>query len=217
MWRGWLNARIEALGGMWSFMTLTAHPSAHAHGWTLHNLRDAWKPVYDAIRWRYQRFKPIEYVRVFEKHKSGEYHIHVLWRLPQHPPYNDREWLKATAAAHGLGWRVDWQGIDVGGETTAIARYITKYMSKDAQGLMDMPKGLRRIQTSQGIGALKPPPSDEEWFVRSGIYPHDLRLWETVRDVSTGYTIEGDYFDEFNYYPEHVDHSVALDALDDEE
>lgn len=196
-------------------MTLTAHPAAHEHGWTLANLRDAWKPVYDAIRYRYSEHKPIEYVRVFEHHKSGEYHIHVLWRLPQMPPYNDREWLKDVATSHGLGWRVDWQGIVHGGETTKIASYITKYMSKDAQGMMDMPKGLRRIQTSAGIGALKPPKSDEEWFVRSGIYPPDLVRFETVKDVSTGYVIDEAYFKEFAYYPEHVDHARALDVLEE--
>lgn len=159
----------------------------------------------------------MEYVRVFEKHKTGEFHIHLLLRAVVLDEKKDIRWLKDTATKHGLGYKVDWQNIEHGGETTKIASYITKYMSKDAQGMMDMPKGLRRIQTSTGIGALKPPKSDEEWFVRSGIYPRDLMQFDEVRDVSTGYVIEEVYFKEFAYYPEHVDISRALDALEGED
>jgi hypothetical protein len=214
MWRGYLNARIAELGGKWSFMTLTAHPAAHGYGWTLANLRDAWKPIYDAIRYRWRHQKPLEYIRVFEQHKSGNYHVHVLWRIELHPPYEPIRWLAETATHHGLGWRVDWQPIDTGGETNAIARYITKYMSKDAQGMMTMPRGTRRIQTSQGIGAMKPPKNEEEWWLKTGIYPADLDRYEQIKDVSTEYIVTADYFKEFAYYPEHRDNARAMDVLE---
>jgi len=49
-WRKHLDTRIEALGGKWSFMTLTAHAKAHEYGWTLANLRDAYED--DPTVWR---------------------------------------------------------------------------------------------------------------------------------------------------------------------
>lgn len=202
MWRGYLNNRIAKIGGDWSFMTLTAHPSAHKHGWTLANLRDAWKPVYDAIRYLRREQKPIEYIRLFEQHKTGEYHIHCLWRLWLPTPFRHMDWLSDTAAKNGLGWRVDWRQIERGTEAQKVAMYITKYMTKDAQGMMNMPKGLRRIQTSQGIGAMKPVGSADEWRLRSGIYSEDVRDHDKVIDVSTGELITEQYFKWNWIYPQ---------------
>jgi hypothetical protein len=202
MWRGYLNKRIEELGGEWSFMTLTAHPSAHTHGWTLANLRDAWKPVYDAIRYLRREQKPIEYIRLFEKHKSEEFHIHALWRLWLPSPFRHERWLKDIATKHGLGYKVDWQPIERGVEAQKIAMYITKYMSKDHQGLMTMPKGLRRIQTSQGIGAMKPEGSEYNWRIKSGIYEQDIIEHNHVVDVSTGELITRSYFKFHDIYPD---------------
>jgi hypothetical protein len=202
MWRGYLNSRINELGGQWSFMTLTGHPAAHKNGWTLANLRDAWKPVYDKIRNSFAAQKPIEYIRMFEKHKSGEFHIHVLWRIDLNPFTEMNDWLKDAATSHGLGWRVDWRAIPQGTEAQKIAMYITKYMTKDAQGLGNMPRGLRRIQTSQGIGAMKPVGSDDVWRVKSGVYEEDVKHHDHVIDVSTGELITDKYF-RFNWiYPQ---------------
>lgn len=196
-------------------MTLTAHPAAHKNGWTLANLRDAWKPVYDAIRYLRREQKPIEYIRVFEKHKTGEFHIHVLWRLWLPTPFKHLDWLSDTAAKRGLGWRVDWQQIDTGHEASQIARYITKYMSKDAQGMMEMPRGLRRIQTSQGIGALKKPPSDEKWWFEPVVRVGDVLDHDKTIDVSTGEIIKLKYFDTYSYYPQHERIDDDLDIVVD--
>lgn len=211
MWRGYLNRRIADLGGSWSFMTLTAHPAAHANGWTLHNLRDAWKPVYDQIRYAFSTQKPLEYIRMFERHKSGEFHIHVLWRLNLDPFSDMNDWLKDAATSHGLGYKVDWKALPQGIEAQKIAMYITKYMSKDAQGMMDMPKGLRRIQTSQGIGAMKPEGSEHVWRVKSGIYLPDVLEHNNVVDVSTGELITEKYFKFHDIYP---DEYAAIDEIE---
>jgi len=213
MWRGYLNRRIAEIGGQWSFMTLTAHPAAHEHGWTLHNLRDAWKPVYDAIRYACRDQKPIEYIRLFEKHKTGEFHIHALWRVLL--PFGDdsERWLKGIATAHGLGYKVDWRQTPEGTEAQKVAMYITKYMSKDAQGLMTMPKGLRRIQTSQGIGAMKPEGSEYVWRIKSGVYEPDVIEHNVVVDVSTGEVITPDYFKFHLIYPEEYDEIDTIERM----
>lgn len=211
MWRGYLNSRIAELGGNWSFMTLTAHSAAHENGWTLANLRDAWKPIYDKIRNSFAAQKPIEYIRLFEKHKSGAFHIHVLWRLDLDPFTEMNDWIKSVVTANGLGWKCEWKAIERGTEAQKIAMYITKYMTKDAQGLGDMPKGLRRVQTSQGIGAMKPPPSEYQWRVKSGVYREDVVDHNKVVDVSTGEIISLQYFKFHDIYP---DEYAAIDEIE---
>lgn len=213
MWRGYLNKRIADLGGNWSFMTLTAHSAAHKHGWTLANLRDAWKPIYDKIRNSFSAQKPIEYIRLFEVHKSEEFHIHVLWRIDLEPFTEMNDWLKSVVTANGLGWKCEWKAIERGAEAQKIAMYITKYMTKDAQGMMKMPKGLRRIQTSQGIGAMKPEGSEHVWRLKSGVYEYDVLENNRVTDVSTGEVITEKYFKFHDVYPPEYDEQKYIDQL----
>jgi len=204
-WRKHLNERIGELAGEWSFMTLTAHSAAHAGGWTLHNLRDAYKPIYDSIRYNFASQKPIEYVRVFEKHKSGEFHIHMLWRINLSPFTEMNEWLKNLVTHNGLGWRCEWKAARQGTNTAGITRYITKYMTKSAQGGMEMPKGIRRIQTSQGIGALKEQSNKMGWRASLGVYKGELKYYEQIIDVNTGHIISESDFKGWSVYPKQLD------------
>lgn len=204
-WRKHLNERIGELGGQWSFMTLTAHAAAHAGGWTLHNLRDAYKPVYDGIRNAFSRQKPIEYVRVFEKHQSGEFHIHILWRIDLDPFTEMNDWLKALVTKHGLGWRCEWKAAQRGSSAAGITRYMTKYMTKLKQGGMEMPKGIRRIQTSQGIGALKQHKSPQGWRASTGVYKGELKYYDEVIDVNTGHIVTPRDFRGWSVYPPELD------------
>jgi len=210
LWRKHLVKRIDALGGKWSFMTLTAHQAAHAGGWTLHNLRDAYKPIYDAIRYNFGTQKPIEYARVFEKHKTGEFHIHILWRIDLSPFSEMNAWLKDLVTRNGLGWRCEWKAAYEDSSVHGIAHYVTKYMTKSAQGGMDMPKGMRRIQTSHGIGAMKPERSKEGWYAAAGVYRGELKYFDRVIDVQTGHIVTATDFRGWAVYP------PELDRTDDE-
>lgn len=204
-WRKHLDARIEALGGKWSFMTLTAHQEAHKGGWTLVNLRDAFKPVYDGIRNNFATQKPIDYVRVFEMHLSHEFHIHMLWRINLEPFTDMDKWLKELVTHHGLGWRCEWKAAYENSSTPAITRYVTKYLTKAGQGAIEMPKGIRRIQTSHGIGALKKEKSDDGWHLASGVYRGELKFYERVIDVSTGHLVTERDFRGWTVYPPELD------------
>lgn len=205
LWRKHLNERIGALGGAWSFMTLTAHSAAHDGGWTLLNLRDAYKPIYDSIRYNFGAQKPIDYVRIFEQHKSLEFHIHMLWRLNLDPFTEMNKWLKDLVTRNGLGWRCEWVAARDNENPSGITRYITKYMTKSAQGGMDMPKGIRRIQTSQGIGALKPEKAKENWHRSTGVYKAELKFYEQVIDVNTGHIVTASDFKGWSVYPKQLD------------
>jgi hypothetical protein len=86
--------------------------------------------------------KGIEYLAVVERHQNGFWHLHVLQRgdfIPQ------RE-LSARASSAGMG-SVVW--IErVGGDPHQVAKYLVKYVTKDAG---DLPKGTRRYATSRGF------------------------------------------------------------------
>lgn len=214
IWRSWIIKRIAELGGKWVFVTITAHEKAHKAGRSIENLRDGWNKLYHRLRRKYTPQKP-EYVRVFEKHQSGQFHIHAIIRID--PSEDNKEyktsptsrlpqltrWLKSNARECGLGYQCHAVKIPDNGSGTLVATYITKYMTKDAQNLGDMPKSLHRIQTSNGIGAVKPDAPKYGWRLRAGVYKPDVTEHDKVVDISSGEVIPEYYFKTFLYWPEH--------------
>lgn len=203
IWRTHIINRIEKLGGEWCFITLTAHEKAHKANKTLENLRDGWKTLYDRLRRYFAGSEKLEYVRVFEKHKTGRFHIHAIIRAKIPDDKAFKRWLKKNARECGMGYQADAKNITGDGSALLVASYICKYMTKDAQNLGDMPKGLRRIQASHGIGAAKPNTPKYDWRVRAGVYLQDVKEHDYVIDVGTGEVITDEYFKWFSYYPEH--------------
>lgn len=215
MWRSHIIKRIAALAGTWTFITVTAHESAHKAGKTLENLRDGWNKLYHRLRRKFADQKP-EYVRVFEKHKSGKFHIHAIVRVDPHEENKEyktapkfrlpglTKWLKKNARECGLGFQAHAVKIPDNGTGTLVAAYITKYMTKSAQALGEMPKGLRRIQTTQGIGACKPDVAKHDWRIRAGVYLPDVQEHDHVTDISTGEVVPEYYFKTYLYWPEHA-------------
>lgn len=145
--RHWLAKIINGvnrLGGEWSFLTLTAHRKMRGVK-SVQNLRDGWKKFYNRILAANEKSaNDIYYVKVWEQHTDGTFHLHVL----VNKCYGTR-WAKDNAAAVGLGFQADWQEIDNAGK---IAGYVAKYTLKNAtvsRGGVTWPKGLRRIETSR--------------------------------------------------------------------
>lgn len=203
IWRTHIIKRIGAIGGKWCFITLTAHENAHKYNKTLENLRDGWKTLYDRLRRYFAGAGKLEYVRVFEKHKTGRFHIHAIIKADVASDKEFKRWLKKNARECGMGYQADAKSITGDGSALLVASYICKYMTKDAQSLGDMPKGIRRIQTSQGIGAAKPTVTDEDWRIKAGVYLEEIQSHEKVIDVSTGEVVSEEYFEKYYYYPEH--------------
>lgn len=185
-------ARLSAEGGLrWSFATITAPAWAHREQETIAVLRKH----LDALQKRLKRaWGAFEYVRVFEKHKSGEYHAHIV--LSVYPPDTDNPdaWgtrknkhgkdvlfykgdyykqLKQMSEAVGLGYIADIQPIEAGENDFAlVTAYITKYCTKQAQDF-DAPKGLRRVQTSRGFAALNTHETGDGTWVARGAYTYE--------------------------------------------
>lgn len=206
----------------WCFLTITAHPKAHiTPEMTILNLQQVWKRLYDRMRRHYK--KPISYVRVFEEHKKKTFHMHVIVNIgaeydkhniipktkKQELAHPECVWLKTNVAQLGGGPQCHMKRIkdyDKNNEHVGlVVGYVTKYIMKNAQ-LTVFPKNQRRIQTSRDIGSPDTKRDDDlDWKPRSGIYESDLHENHRVVDISTGFVIRMEYFENvsFIYPPEH--------------
>jgi len=127
-----------------SFLTLTSHRRHRKHK-SIACLRQGWKKFYNRMLSRSKkRFEILYLCRIWEQHKDGSFHLHVLININ----YGTR-WAKNNARACGLGHQADWRDIANAG---MAAGYVAKYTLKNstvARGGVGWPKGLRRIETSR--------------------------------------------------------------------
>lgn len=111
----------------WFFMTITAHGDDHRDGTTLDALQSKISVLLKRMR-RANAYDDMPYVRVFEAHKSGEYHAHFIiqWSLKEEwdryrariekrteRKWSESTWLSRNAKEVGLGYIVDYQTIRV--------------------------------------------------------------------------------------------------------
>lgn len=109
IWRARLiNHIMQNIHKSWSWFTLTAHSKARGAFRSIKNLRNAWDKLIKRMKRKYGDF---DYVRIFERHKDGSYHIHciaslyfddIAYRVTRNGkkagvpvPYS--QWLKKTA------------------------------------------------------------------------------------------------------------------------
>lgn len=134
---------VNKLGGEWWFFTITSN--RHLRGKSsIKAIREGWKKLYNRILALYgKEASGLYYVKVWEQHKNGTFHLHMLANFPV-----TRRWLKNNAHSTGLGYQAHIRAIDNAGQ---VAGYMAKYTLKNAsveQGGVAIPKGLRRIETS---------------------------------------------------------------------
>lgn len=143
--RKWIARIIHGVNnqdGAWFMFTLTAHEKMRK-GASVINLREGWKKLYNRMKYNFQDMK--YYVRVWERHQEGTFHLHGLIdeEIPQ-------DWLKDNARECGMGYQVDIHEVDNAGQ---VAGYIAKYFLKSESSFTglsrDFPSGLRRIEASR--------------------------------------------------------------------
>lgn len=214
LWRSHLKKRIGKIGGSWWFITLTAHEQNRSPGTSLSNLRSNLDRLFKRIKRVWGR---VDYVRVYETHETGAFHAHMVVqglsaRVQRYVAANGQEyfrptdiqrghgnwgcqtWFRRNARQIGMGYMVDAKMVQTIPE---VVNYITKYMTKDAQAFYV--KGLRRIQTSQRIGAANPR-GEGGWSVGPVLYGGAIQ-WEAVRDADLKITIPPEYWKENITYP----------------
>lgn len=133
---------INKLGGDWYFATVTAHKWWRGEK-SLINLRANWHKLRKRMA-REAKKTGVEmaYVRVWEHHKDGSYHMHIINNVGV-----NTKWLKDNAAECGMGFMAHQDGIVNAGQA---AGYVAKYMLKQSKDdtLHSFPKGARRIEVS---------------------------------------------------------------------
>lgn len=188
-------ANLPAPDG-WYFVTITSHENAHKYARTLENLRGG----FDRLSKRFRRAsgRKVYYVRVFEHHKSGKLHVHMLtnWK-------STTRWYKDNSRACGMGYQCDQRKMDNVG---LAAWYLAKYLSKSLAG-KEIPPNVRRINTSHGWPAL---PSESEnvldWQIKASIPESVLADYGAVFDITESRELEPDDFYDYGYYPPREDY-----------
>lgn len=218
MWRNHLLKTMTPLSDHWTMLTVTCMGQDHRDMVTLKRLMQNFDRLMKRLQRAYKRF---EYVRVYEQHKSGEFHMHVLCGFECQSTidewcYDDQgrekyvgkhyQDMLAHVMACELGEIFDCKPIvDNSGTSQSsvyAVRYISKYLTKAVGATM--PKGTRRIQTSQKIGSPKIT-SSLEWTMKSGVFIDDIETQNWYDMQKQGAKITYDDFVKSHVYPAELD------------
>ncbi len=142
----WIARIIDGINKLdsdaWYFATVTAHRWWRGDK-SLINLRSNWHKLRKRMA-RMAKKMAIElyYTRVWEHHKDGSYHLHLITNVPL-----TQKWLKDNAAECGMGYQAHMDDLVNAGQA---AGYVAKYMLKQSKDdtLHSFPKGARRIEVS---------------------------------------------------------------------
>lgn len=214
MWRSHLKKRIGKLGGEWWFITITAAEWYREAAKSLENLRRGLDLLFKRIR---RVFGKVEYVRVYETHKTGVFHGHVIMsNLSGRVAYGRARsgqrsfkptekrgmetwslstWFKKTCRACKMGYMVDVQKVD---GIQKVVNYVCKYITAEKQDFSV--RGLRRIQCSQGIGSANARQPGKGWIVAQHVWAGDVRGMP-VYDTNLKIEINPSFWHENMVYP----------------
>lgn len=183
------------IGGKWYFSTLTARGDRRTANASLSDLRKGFFKIRKRI---IRKFGKFEYVRIFEKHKNGVFHLHLIMNAPIPtkliPAKNNKKehyyckYLKDVSVACGLGFQADYQPLQsVAGAAYYVAKYLTKSIGDNSGG---WPKSVHRIRTSNDWPAL-PDLTDENDIEWEYMQDHN-HLWQRAHIArDKGYRLYG--------------------------
>lgn len=214
-WGNFLRKRLPKVAAQWWFITLTAHERFRDEAKSLANIRGNIDRIFKRLRRIYSN---VEYVRVYEVHKTGAFHAHLLVtglsaRLQKHTARNGveffratllergvgnwsvRTWFRRTARQMGMGYMVDVQEM---ADLRQTVGYIVKYLTKEAQAY-HVP-GLRRIQTTTGIGSPRQR-GDGTWTSAPSVLRENVPEGTTLYDLNKRVRVDNQYWREHREYP----------------
>lgn len=209
----------------WSWFTLTAHSKKRGAKSSIKNLRGAWDKLIKRIKRKYSQIDKIHYIRVFEEHKDGSYHLHCIislkWQNIKIRASKDGsstsydKWLAKQARELKIGYYTHAANFD-GKHAGYIAGYVVKYMTKLSVTMKQELGRIRHIQTTQGWTKFENE-NPLDWNMKSGYYEDDLiediKSKTKVLDIQTGQYVTYDDFLDTYIYPPEFDHREP-DKLD---
>lgn len=231
-WQARIANEVKARPGeSWHFWTLTL--DGKDHDGNAANSLIVWRRSWDAF-WKGVRRKvavsgkKLRYLRVFETHKDGTLHVHLLANATfpdvvlvpaRHKRERERyesDTLRELLEHHKFGPIHDVRPLandnkkyPDSNDAIFIAAYLAKYLTKDIQqnvrsAIRDA--GLQRVrmlQTSQGWAKLDNQ-GTRSWEVGPISEWLAASIWRNggdILDVNTGHTLEAVDFQNWQYYP----------------
>lgn len=230
----------------WFFWTLTLDGDDHNNGDFKDNVEhslNVWRSCWDKLAKRIRRdmkkyTDTFTYVRVFETHKDGTLHIHIMSNVAYHdlepvfPDDEDTPYTSKILTSHllelSLGYihdikPVNSDRLENNGVARNVASYITKYMTKDIQsGLRDIMKQsglgrIRLIQTSQGFPDIESNSKDDIKWSMDRLDIEEYVQNETTKvhkDISRDAIIDLYDFYEYDAYPNQKSDSLWRNELE---
>jgi len=182
----WIARIIDGCNNLpaknWYFATITAHRRWRGKHKSLMNIRKNWHKLRKRLaRLADAQGEQLFYARVWEAHKDGSFHMHVVTNAPV-----GTRWLKDNSAQCGLGYQAKIDEVVNAGQ---VAGYISKYMLKSMPNSTNYPKGARRIEVSRNWIAWNAKVSDEWGFVpsfedakfKAGLY--EFKGWKVFQGI----------------------------------
>lgn len=161
--RRWWTARtiygheqLAEHGAQMFFWTITAHEKVRTFEHGLSIWRRSWNALSCQLR---RRVDGLSYMRVFEHHKDGAFHVHLITN--GQPP--DKRWIKDAPRMAGMGYMNE---IELVRSKFRSGFYISKYLAKSLDDA-DWPQNVRRIQPSHSWPKLpsQAPESPFSWQI----------------------------------------------------
>lgn len=156
IWRARIIHHIKNnLHKEWAWFTLTAHSKARGAYRSITNLRGAWDKLMKRMKRKYGDF---DYVRIFERHADGSYHIHAIVSI-----YFDDIYYRVTRKGKNKGKKVPYSlwlkynAIELKtGMYTHAENFSAMFQSiDDFQQNSKLNEGLSQYEIEEGIRALQ--------------------------------------------------------------
>lgn len=217
-------------------ITANENAHKHSPAATLKNLQRGWNKLYHRFKTfnGHRAFDYVRVFEKHTKGKYGGYHMHLIMALGEafaekkdafarvlerektarkqgkkprkrlkrekHPS----RWLKDASRACGMGYETDIK--QIGSNTSHVAPYFTKYISKQLD-ILEFPPRMRRIQSSVRFGSPRKKTGSKlrHWTPRSAIYKSDLEDFDLIFDMTRKHVIsEDDFPDGVLWYPKEI-------------
>lgn len=240
-----INQVVKGGHDMWFFWTVTLKPSDHLKGDyknALSHSMKVWRANWDKLMKQAKRdLGKLVYVRIFETHKNGTLHVHMLADKtysdvvevneirPDGTP-NTRH-VSATFTGitkrYSLGVIHDIKPIVTkekgdNGVARNVSSYVTKYMTKELQSdvrslLKSTGNGrVRMVQTSQNFAKVSSN-GIYDWSIGDVSVGEAKLIWyerRDILDVQNGKTLEYDDFEHYPHYPNKASDMSDIAGMD---
>ena len=228
LWRKCLREYIANSGHEdWSLVTITARGRAHRNSTTLEAIIKNWDRLHKRLVRLWGKYP---YVRVYERHATGESHAHMLVKYMPSDARNGKVYqsigrrckdgtiaparryrgiahkqLKSASFGSGLGFICDFSPVlmdNIENSEHAVNRVVAYITKYLLKGLgSGLPKGTRRIQTSRDIGTPNAKKAGGNYNLRYYLSIHDIAELGEIEDLSRKKVVNFDDFLESDIYP----------------